>query len=197
MPAGAFHTPRCASVRAITPAIMPLAGNVSIWPSSIGSACLMRGKNTARVARGIAVQVHAGHAGLRAADRVPAGLRIDDQKRPAPGAQARAHPDTRRPARRRRGVGQDAQEIEEIGLLEQRHARLELGGADGGAVHRFGRGRALRRSGLGRVGPHVGVGESAGAGRGRRVRLAAPASIESGSIRSSARDRHVARFPSS
>ena len=47
MPAGAFHTPRCASVRAITPAIMPLAGNVSIWPSSIGSACLIRGKNTA------------------------------------------------------------------------------------------------------------------------------------------------------
>ena len=47
VPAGAFQTPRCASVRAITPAIMPLAGNVSIWPSSIGSACLIRGKNTA------------------------------------------------------------------------------------------------------------------------------------------------------
>ncbi len=47
VPAGAFHTPRCASVRAMTPAIMPLAGNVSICPSSMASACLTRGKKTA------------------------------------------------------------------------------------------------------------------------------------------------------
>ena len=44
MPAGAFHTPRLASVLAITPAIAPDGVKVSIWPFRNGSRRRMRGK---------------------------------------------------------------------------------------------------------------------------------------------------------
>ena len=49
-PAGAFHTPRVASVRASTPATAPEAANVSIWLSRSGLVCLSRGKYTAALA---------------------------------------------------------------------------------------------------------------------------------------------------
>ncbi len=44
VPAGAFHTPRLASVRAYTPATAPLATKVSVAPPRSGSGRLMRGK---------------------------------------------------------------------------------------------------------------------------------------------------------
>ena len=46
-PAGAFHTPRWASVRAKTPATAPQGTNSSIWLSRSGFGCMRRGKNTA------------------------------------------------------------------------------------------------------------------------------------------------------
>ncbi len=47
MPAGAFHTPRCVSVRAITPATMPQGTKVSSWPWRFGSDSITRGKYSA------------------------------------------------------------------------------------------------------------------------------------------------------
>src|SRR5262249_18748120 len=46
-PAGAFHTPRVASVRAKTPATAPHGTNSSSWPSRSGFDCTSRGKNSA------------------------------------------------------------------------------------------------------------------------------------------------------
>ena len=43
-PAGAFQTPRSASVRAMIPATAPHGGNRSSAPSSSGSAARIRGK---------------------------------------------------------------------------------------------------------------------------------------------------------
>ena len=43
VPAGAFHTPRVVSVRASTPATIPLGANDSIWPPSNGSEASRRG----------------------------------------------------------------------------------------------------------------------------------------------------------
>ncbi len=46
-PAGAFHTPRCVSVRAKIPATAPQGTNSSIWLSRNGLGCLSRGKKRA------------------------------------------------------------------------------------------------------------------------------------------------------
>ena len=49
-PAGAFHTPRCASVRAITPATAPLGAKVSTWFSFSGWARAAAGRTGAALA---------------------------------------------------------------------------------------------------------------------------------------------------
>ncbi len=49
-PAGAFQTPRLASVRAITPATAPLGAKVSTWLSFSGLGWRSRGKNSAALA---------------------------------------------------------------------------------------------------------------------------------------------------
>src|SRR5439155_24688944 len=49
VPAGAFHTPRAASVRAYTPATHPLGGNGRTRLSSFGSADRTHGKYSAEL----------------------------------------------------------------------------------------------------------------------------------------------------
>ncbi len=53
-PAGAFQTPRCASVRANTPATAPHGANVASRFSRSGSAARMRGKYSAALVRFVA-----------------------------------------------------------------------------------------------------------------------------------------------
>src|SRR4029077_2648768 len=50
IPAGAFHTPRSASVRAKTPATAPDGTNAAVWLFISGSGCTRRGKKIAEFA---------------------------------------------------------------------------------------------------------------------------------------------------
>ena len=85
-PAGAFHTPRCVSVRAMTPAMIPHGTKVSSWPSQLRIRLDDAREIDRRIAGLNARQAKCAQTcgGLRCSGllvRAPGGGRIDNEHR--------------------------------------------------------------------------------------------------------------------
>ncbi|CAM5615253.1 hypothetical protein RLIN73S_03768 [Rhodanobacter lindaniclasticus] len=148
MPAGAFHTPRWVSVRAITPATMPQGTKVSSWPWRFGSDSITRGKYSAALRAATPLRPSAVSAALLALVMLPAL----DQVAPGGSTMSNARRSTQKaiavwytwgrmsPSAQ---VRRDAQQVEQIDFLQRIDAglgiriafvvprRIELGAVDG------------------------------------------------------------------